>query len=57
MSRPFVQAKLFVMMAIFSALHFQISSCPTFLPVAVSLVEPHLELAPLTFFCDNMTTL
>jgi hypothetical protein len=52
MSQPFVQARLFVMMAIFAALHLQISSCPTFLPVAVSLVEPHLELALLTF-CDH----
>jgi hypothetical protein len=57
MSRPFVQARLFIRMAIFAALHVQISSCPTFLPVAVSLVEAHLELALLTFFCYHMTTL
>lgn len=57
MSRTIVQARLFVMMAIFAALHLQISSCPLFLPVALSLVEPHLELALLTFFCDHMTTL
>jgi hypothetical protein len=55
MSQPFVQASLFVMMAIFAAYHLQISSCPTFLPVAVSLVEPHLELA-LPTFCDHNHT-
>jgi hypothetical protein len=59
-SQPFVQARLFVITVIFAALHLQISqisSCSTFLPVALSLVEPHLELALLTFFCDHMTTL
>jgi len=45
------------MMAIFTALHLQINSRPTSLPVAVSLVEPHLELVLLAFFCDYMTTL